>query len=174
MSYMLMTGPYSYGINDKETPMIGLYPISNVSVISQNASYISSFFASASATVATTLPNSVLSTPSPSTQEYIFNTSVSAEPGEIVTTALGTSTYKELLAGATVNASAIPTITANPTAVTFIITDASGIIVTSTSVVSTSSVALGRPPGQSSANALTSPLSLIYLTGLLFILQQLI
>jgi len=148
---------FSYGIDGKETPMIGLYPLSNVSVIAENATAISSFFASASTTIATTLPNSLLSTVTPTLPPYIFNTSVPASVGDIVTTDLGTSTYSPLLNGATVNASGIPEITAAPTALTLILTDASGMIVTSTSVLPTSSVPLGKIPGQSSAQSVLIP-----------------
>lgn len=138
--------------------MIGLYPLSNVSTVTQNASHISSFLSSASLTVATTLPNVILSTPSATTPSYVFNTSVPATPGETVTTALGTSTYSALLNGPTVNASALPIITLPPTVITLIVTDASGAVVTSTETASTTSVRLGVPPGAiSSQLALAAP-----------------
>lgn len=131
--------------------MIGLYPLSNISSVTQNASHISSFFSSESLTVATTLPNVILSTPSATTPSYVFNTSVPATPGSIVTTALGTSTYSALLNGATVNASALPNITLSPTLITLLVTDASGAVITSTETATTTSVRLGVPPGQSSS-----------------------
>ncbi|KAH8118020.1 acid protease [Phellopilus nigrolimitatus] len=144
---------FSYGIDNKEPPTIGLYPISNVTTFTENATYISSFFASASATIATTLPNSLLSTPSATTPTYVFNTSVPASVGVLAPSALGTGTYSALLAGASVNASALPTATAAPTLVTLLVTEASGEVITSTSHAPTTSVALGRPPGESAARA---------------------
>lgn len=131
--------------------MIGFYPLSNVTTIAQNATEISSFFSSARATVATNLPNSLLPTPSASTPPYIFNTSVPATIGAIMTTALGDDNYSAILTGNAVNTSALPIITPPPTLVTLILTDQSGALTTSLEHVTTSSVALGVPPGQSSA-----------------------
>lgn len=135
--------------------MIGLYPLSNAT-IAQNASVISSFFSSQSLTIATTLPNVILTTPSATTPAYIFNTSVPATPGELEGTALGTSTYSALLNGPTVNASALPSVTLPPTVITLIVTDASGVVSTSIETATTSSVKLGVPPGESSSQVTLS------------------
>ncbi|KAI0359850.1 acid protease [Trametes cingulata] len=138
---------YSFGINTKEPPMVGLYPLSNASTPTEPAASISAFLASASATVATTLPNFLVPTPSFTTPPYTFNTSVSAPPGEIVRSGLATSTYSALLGAKHMNATALPTITPSPTVVTFILTDMSGHTVTSVSTASQPSITLGVPAG---------------------------
>jgi len=147
---------FSFGIDDKEPPMIGLYQINNSTTANETVSQISSFFASASSTIGTTVPNSLLPTITPTPVSYIFNTSVPATLGQIVASELGNSTYSPLLNGPSINASAIPVITPSPTLQTFIITDGS-IVITSTSRAPTSSVALGRPPGFSGTSALSPP-----------------
>jgi len=166
---------FSFGIDDKEPPMIGLYALSNITTINENATDISSFFASASATIATTLPNFLLSTITPTPPPYIFNTSVHASVGEIMSTDLGNSTYSPALVGAT-NLSALSTITASPTLATYIITDASGMLITSTSFASTSSVALGKPPGFASSARTSTICSPIYavLLGLVVVVHHLV
>ncbi|KAI5122288.1 hypothetical protein M0805_002367 [Coniferiporia weirii] len=156
---------FSYGIDDKEVPMIGFYPLNNITTLSENASYISSFFSSASVTVATTLPNVILPTPSASTASYLFNTSVPASAGAVVASALGTKTYSALLATAAVNVTALPTITLSPTLATFLITDASGAVVTSTSIAPTTSIALGVPPGER-ASCASVQMPVLSMTGL--------
>ena len=146
--------------------MIGFYPLSNTTTISENVTVISSFFASASQTVATNLPNSLLSTPSASTASYIFNTSVPASLGQLVSSELGASTYSPILAGAptaVINASAIPLITPPPTALTLVVTDASGMLSTTVEAVATSSIQLGLA---SSATGVSSPLSALILACL--------
>ncbi|KLO17181.1 acid protease [Schizopora paradoxa] len=168
---------FSFGISTKEPPMIGLYEINNSTTSNETISQISSFLASASPTITTTVPNSLLSTVTPTPVSYIFNTSVPASLGQIVASELGNSTYSPLLNGPTINASAIPAITPSPTLQTFIITDGT-IVFTSTSVAATSSVALGRPPGVSGSKRLSSPPSVIlgHLIGslalLLFVTQN--
>lgn len=160
----------SFGINDKEPPMIGLYPLSNTSALSENADEVSSFFSSLSVTIATTLPNSLLSTPSVTTADYIFNTSVPASVGLVPHTALGTSTYEAILTASSIDESAIPLITPAPSVVTFLVTDASGVVLTSTEHVSTSSVALGVYPGESSSTTPSPPiLFIIFTLGLSFL-----
>ncbi|THH09160.1 hypothetical protein EW145_g2211 [Phellinidium pouzarii] len=144
---------FSYGIDGKEPPMIGFYPLSNVTTFSENSSYISAFFSSASATVTTTLPNVLLPTPSASTASYLFNTSIPASAGAVVSSALGASTYSALLTATSVNASALPTITLSPALVTLLVTGASGMVITTTSAAPSSSIALGVPPGDRSANS---------------------
>ncbi|KAI0367775.1 acid protease [Pilatotrama ljubarskyi] len=139
---------YSFGIDTKEPPMIGFYPLINSTASPESAASVSAFLASYSATVATTLPNFVLPTPSSfSTPAYTFNTSVPATRGEIVRTGLATSTYSALLGAKHMNATALPTITPSPTVVTFILTDTSGHTVTSVSTASTASITLGVPAG---------------------------
>ncbi|KAL5486005.1 hypothetical protein ACEPAI_7049 [Sanghuangporus weigelae] len=161
---------FSFGINDKEIPMVGFYPLSNVTTITENATDISSFFSSARATIATTLPNSLLPIPSATTPSYIFNTSVPATVGAIVTNALGDDNYSAILTGDIVNASALPVITPPPTLVTLILTDKSGAVSTSLEHVSTSSIALGIPPGQSSAFHSVGSVSISFFFGGLSIL----
>ncbi|KAI8980194.1 acid protease [Trametes punicea] len=139
---------YSFGINTKEPPMIGFYPLANGSAPVEPTSAVSAFFASYSATVATTLPNFPLATPSFSTPAYTFNASVRATPGEVVPTGLATSTYAPLFGTRRhPNATALPTITPSPTVFTFVITDASGRTHTSVSTESQASVTLGVPAG---------------------------
>ncbi|KAI0661740.1 acid protease [Cubamyces menziesii] len=150
---------FSFGINTKEPPMVGLYPLANstTSATPEPISVVSEFFASYSATVGTTLPNFLLPTPTFSTPTYAFNTSVRATPGELVRTGLATSTYVPLLGGAGGtrhrNATALPTITPSPTVVTFVITDTSGHTHTSVSTASQVSVTLGVPAGWKASGA---------------------
>lgn len=159
---------FSFGINDKETPMIGFYPISNASTLTEDSGKVSSFFSSASVTIDTTLPNSLLSTPSVTTTGYIFNTSVPASIGLLAHTALGTNTYDAILTASNINESAIPLITPAPSVVTLLVTDGSGDVLTSTEHVSTSSVALGVPPGESSSTVLSPSILFAFLAlGLL-------
>ncbi|PIL35571.1 hypothetical protein GSI_02299 [Ganoderma sinense ZZ0214-1] len=138
---------YSFGINTKEPPMIGFYPLSNATAISQTPDEVVSFLSSASATVSTTLPNFLLSTPTYSTPSYTFNASLaaSATPGKIATTGLATSTYSPLLNVHDRNATAIQTLSPSPTVLTLILTDASGHTVTTTSTASQRSITLGLP-----------------------------
>ncbi|KAM5535927.1 hypothetical protein V8D89_010367 [Ganoderma adspersum] len=138
---------YSFGINTKEPPMIGFYPLSNATAISQTPAQVLSFLSSASATVPTTLPNFLLSTPSYSTPSYTFNASLaaSATPGKIVMTGLATSTYSPLLNALDRNATAIRTLTPSPSVLTLILTDTSGHTVTTTSTASQRSITLGLP-----------------------------
>ena len=127
--------------------MIGLYPLRNSTDPVEQPAAVSSFFSSASATVATELPNFVLSTPSPTTPPYAFNTSIAATvtPGQLVPSALATSTYSALLQSKHRNLSALATLLPSPTLQTFVITDTSGHTVTSVSTAA--SVTLGVPPG---------------------------
>ncbi|KAI6013505.1 acid protease [Pisolithus microcarpus] len=112
--------PLSYGIDDEEPPMI--------------------------ATVATTLPNYVLATPSYTTPPYTFNTSVPATFGEIVASELATSTYAPILVSPTVY-----------DAYTMVYTNSEGQSVTSTYHVSDPTTALGVPPGWSGAHVIGIP-----------------
>ncbi|KAK0450186.1 aspartic peptidase A1 [Armillaria borealis] len=151
---------FSYGINNKEPPMIGFYPLKNATNGTESAALISSFLSSASATVATALPNSLLSTPTYTTPSYTFNSSISAPTGGIVSTELANSTYSPIFAQFATNISAMPTIAPTDTLETYIITDTSGVVTTITSTASVASVTLGIPPGWTSGVApLHAPLS---------------
>ncbi|EPQ54079.1 acid protease [Gloeophyllum trabeum ATCC 11539] len=152
---------FSYGIDAKEPPMIGLYPRNNASAPVESPQYISSFMSAASATVATTLPNYLLPTPSYSTPPFAFNTSIPASIGQIVTSDLATSTYSPILATpAALNVTAIPTVSPSPTLLTLIITDTSGEVRTTTSTASTPSVTLGVPYGWSASAGSRLPVPL--------------
>ncbi|KAF9267714.1 acid protease [Marasmius fiardii PR-910] len=135
---------FSYGIDTKEPPMIGLYAL-NSSITATTD--LSSLFSSLSATVATTLPNSLLNTPTPSTAPYGLNSSFTAPTGGIVASGLANSTYSPILAQNPTNLSAIPIITASPTVATFTFTNPTGGLSTLTSHFSAASVVLGVPPG---------------------------
>ncbi|KAJ3999464.1 aspartic peptidase domain-containing protein [Lentinula boryana] len=148
---------FSYGIDALEPPMIGLYSLGNATT-PESTSFVNSFLASASETVVTTLPNSLLLTPTATTPAYSLNTSVPAATGAIVQTALATSTYSPIFGAVTtvpdpaaLNLSAIPLITPSPTVATYTVTDSAGIISTSVSHFSVPSIVLGAPPGWSSA-----------------------
>ncbi|KAF8825111.1 hypothetical protein HHX47_DHR7000723 [Lentinula edodes] len=129
---------FSYGIDTLEPPMIGLYSLSNATA-PQSTLLINSFLASASEVIGTTLPNSLLLTPTATTPAYSFNTSVPASTGAIVQAALATSTYSPIF-GAPL-----------PTVATYTVTDSAGMISTSVSRISIPSIVLGAPPGWSSA-----------------------
>ncbi|RPD60100.1 acid protease [Lentinus tigrinus ALCF2SS1-7] len=144
---------FSYGINGKEAPMVGFYPLSNSTTLTESEESVTAFLASYSATVATTLPNILISTPTYTTPLYTFNTSVSATPGKIIKTGLGTSTYSALLNSKHLNATAIPTLTPSPTVATLILTDTSGHTVTTTSTASHRSITLGVPEGWTGTSA---------------------
>ncbi|GLB40214.1 putative acid protease [Lyophyllum shimeji] len=160
---------YSYGINRKESPLIGLYPLHNTTNIPETADSVSSLLSSLSATVTTTLPNFLLPTPTFTTPPYGFNTSVSHAPKGIVSSGLATSTYSPILGPqGTFNASALPAITPSPTLATFIVTNDAGLLVTSTSTFSEASVTLGVPPGWSAGSSLHTTTLTTVLPGLIF------
>jgi hypothetical protein len=147
---------WSYGINAKEAPRIGFYALNNVTV-TENASAVASFFASESATVTTTLPNSLLPTPQASSfsiPPYAYNASVQASTGGIVTSALATSTYSALLGPKVTKVSSLPLISPPATATTITSTNAQGQVTTTTSAFN-AAVSLGVPPG--SKNAASGP-----------------
>ena len=128
--------------------MIGLYPRNNVSAPVQPFAVVESFFSSASATIATTLPNYLLSTPTYTTPAYAFNTSVPAVYGETVQSELATSTYSPIIGTLAINATALPQVSG---AYTLLVTETNGAIVTSTYQISQPSVTLGVPPGWNGA-----------------------
>jgi len=149
---------FSYGINSKEPPMIGFYPLRNASDVTGSSASVASFLSSISATVATTLPNFPLSTPSYTTPPYGLNSSIFAPVGGIVSSALATSTYSPIFSNGIVNASALPTISPSPTLATFILTNPAGVVTTSISTVSVVTVTLGVPPGWNAGTLLRVPL----------------
>jgi hypothetical protein len=138
--------------------MVGLYSLRNETATVESPDFVSSFFSTASETIATTLPNFPLSTPSYSTPPYTFNTSVPVSLGETVSSDLATSTYSPIVGIDFFNASALPTISPPPTLVTFILTNSDGVLTTSTSTIASPSVTLGIPPGWSGAMTLNTPL----------------
>lgn len=144
---------FSFGIDGKEPPLIGLYQLNNASNLTETSSAVNSYLSMHSATVATTLPNFVFPTPTFTTPPYTFNTSVSASIGGMVSSGLANSTYTALFGVQTTltNISALPTIDPTPEVVTLLVTNAAGVVTTSVSTVSSATVTLGVPPGWSSA-----------------------
>ncbi|KIY44031.1 acid protease, partial [Fistulina hepatica ATCC 64428] len=158
---------FSYGIDDKEPPTIGLYKLDDSTTITENATYLSSFFSSMSATQATTLPNYVLSTPSYSASSYALNSSVTAYLGGVVTSGLATSTYSALLGTGTVvwDTTAVPTIAPAATVTTLTTTDSQGETSTTTvtSYITQESLVLGVPGwGDNAATVIAPPVLLCY------------
>ncbi|KAJ7158790.1 aspartic peptidase domain-containing protein [Mycena filopes] len=142
---------FSYGINSKEAPRIGFYTLNNATEILA-PSAVAAFLSSVSATVATTLPNFLLSTPVLSTPSYTFNTSVKASSGGIVATALATSTYSAIFGQKLVSAASLPAITPPPTVTTILATNAEGVVTTTvSSFPGLASIKLGVPPGYNNA-----------------------
>lgn len=136
--------------------MIGLYALTNPSTPVESSGILASFFSSASATVATTLPNYLLATPTYTTPPYAFNTSVTATLGEIVDSELATSTYLPMLASPAIDATALPVVSDQ---YTLIATNAQGQLVTSTYRLTVPSVVLGVPPGWSGVRTLRAPVA---------------
>ena len=133
--------------------MVGFYPLRNSSASPESPQSLSSYLSSASATIATTLPNFPLATPSPTTLPYAFNASISASLGEIALSEHATSTYSPIVGPDFYNASALPTISPSPTVVTVITTHSDGLIATYTQAISQTSIMLGVPPGWRSSSA---------------------
>jgi len=147
---------FSYGINSKEAPRIGFYALNNATETVE-ASAVAAYLASASATVATTLPNSLLSTPAFSTPSYGFNSSIPASTGGIVTSALATSTYSPIFGQKAAKVTSLPAITPDPTITTITSTNAQGEVTTTTSTLEPT-ITLGVPPDFiSAASALRIP-----------------
>jgi len=154
---------FSYGIDTKEPPKIGLYPLttnivgnSSSTVTTPTPSQTSTSSVNLSSftpqtTIETTLPNFLVPTPTFTTPPYTFNTSIPASIGGIVNSGLATSTYHAILAQAQAttgfNASAIPTISPPPSVVTVTLTDGK----TTVSTYSLAAVTLGVPPGWKNA-----------------------
>ena len=158
----------SFGINNQEPPLIGLYPLqqpSNSTNTTQSSDSIPFFFSANSATVTTTLPNVLVATPTYSTPPYALNSSLSAPIGVIVSSGLATSTYSALFGQQTslLNTSALPTISPTPTVFTYVLTDAVGLVTTSVSTRGVAAITLGLPPGWSAASSLQSSFSMTIL-----------
>jgi len=134
--------------------MVGFYALSNSSTPPETPQNISSYLSSASATIATTLPNFPLATPSPATLSYIFNASISASLGQIALSEHATSTYSPIVGPDFYNASALPTISPSPTVTTIVTTNSAGLLTTFTQAIAQASITLGVPPGWSSSHAL--------------------
>jgi hypothetical protein len=136
---------FSYGIYKKEPPFIGLYPLQPASSVPLSQPLLSAYFSSMSLTVTTTLPNYVVSTPTLTTSSYIFNTSVPTTA--VAQTDLATSTYSPLIANIVNGVTEQLDVTALPVAPS------------TATVLPTSSVVLGRPPGYSSGDRIVAPCS---------------
>lgn len=146
---------FSLGINGKEPPFIGFYPLR--ANATQNLTEQIDPPLSHLPTVQTTLPNSLLPTPTFTPSSYIFNSSVTAAIGGILSSNLATSTYSPILEAQATNVSAIPSIFPTPGYVTLIGTAANGLVFTSLSPVPEASVTLGIPPGWESSALYHSP-----------------
>ena len=153
--HIFLTCPLSFGIDGKEPPLIGLYQLNNASNLTETSDTVNSYLSINSATVATTLPNFVLPTPTyTTTPPYIFNTSVPASIGGIVSSGLANSTYTALFGTQTTLAnvsSAFSMIDPMHQVITLFVTNTMGVVATSVSTVPFASVTLGVPPGWSSA-----------------------
>ncbi|KAK7033121.1 hypothetical protein R3P38DRAFT_3186668 [Favolaschia claudopus] len=148
---------FSYGINAKEAPRIGFYPLNNGSE-TEDAASIAAYFASVSATIPTTLPNSLLPTPSFSTPSYAFNSSIPASTGGIVTSALAISTYSAIFGKkTTVNVTSLPGVTPEPTVTVITTTNEQSDVTIITSSLPVAAVTLGIPPGWNAASGLGFP-----------------
>ncbi|TFL03969.1 aspartic peptidase domain-containing protein [Pterulicium gracile] len=160
---------FSLGVNGKEPPFVGFYPL-RANLTENPAEEIDSPL-SLLPTVQTTLPNFLLPTPTFTPSSYIFNTSVTAVVGGIVSSHLATSTYSPILEAQVTHVSAIPSIFPTPGYVTFVGTAANGLVFTTLSPVPEASVTLGVPPGWESSALYHSPpfVSCIVLLGVTII-----
>lgn len=136
--------------------MIGLYALLNSSKPVEPPATVSAFFASESATLATTLPNYVLATPTYTTPPYAFNTSVGATLGEIVDSELGTSTYLPMVVSPAIGATVLPKVSDQ---YTLIETNSQGLTITTTYHLMQPTVVLGEPPGWNGAMMLRVPVT---------------
>jgi len=149
---------FSFGIDGKEPPLIGLYQLNNASNLTETSNAVNSYLSINSATVGTTLPNFVLPTPTYTTPPYTFNTSIPASIGGIVSSGLANSTYTALFGTQTTLANvsaAFSTIDPSRQVITLFVTNSAGVVATSVSTVPSASVTLGVPPGWSSAGSST-------------------
>ncbi|KAI0819099.1 acid protease [Irpex lacteus] len=160
---------YSFGIDRKEPPMIGLYALRNATAPAQSSDVVQAYFSSASATITTNLPNVLLPTPSSfSISPYTFNASITAPQGKIMASGLATSTYSPVLAtSGHPNQTAILTVTPSPTVFTFVVTTNGELV---TSISSAPAPSLGQPPGWTSGASRPSagtPMLMTALAGIL-------
>jgi hypothetical protein len=161
----------SYGIAERELPLIGLYPRRSPSAVPLSPASLSALFSSLTLTVPTTLPNFVVPTPTLTTPPYTFNSSV---PTSVLALSdLATSTYspliEEIVSGMVekLNVTTLPGVKPTPTLATILVTDASGAVHTSVSTLPSSSVVLGRPPGFHSASEMLRPYGIIAILGII-------
>lgn len=161
---------FSFGINGKEPPLIGLYPL-NTKNSSQSADDVASFLSANSATLTTTLPNYILSTPTFTTPPLALNTSISASIGAIVSSELANSTYSALFGERTslANVSALPAIIPPPNVVTLVVTNPAGDVSTTISSRSMAAVTLGLPAGWNAGSTLHAPTSMGLISTFLFV-----
>ncbi|KAN0092782.1 hypothetical protein V8E55_003566 [Tylopilus felleus] len=153
---------WSFGIDYVQPPMIGLYALLNSSKPVEPPATVSAFFASESATLATTLPNYVLATPTYTTPPYAFNTSVGATLGEIVDSELGTSTYLPMVVSPAIGATVLPKVSDQ---YTLIETNSQGLTITTTYHLMQPTVVLGEPPGWNGAMMPVTPLGISLLVA---------
>ena len=150
---------------------MGLYALDNGTTLQQDPTFVSSFFSVNTGTIATTLPNSLLSPPSYTTPPYALNTSVTVEPGEIVDSELGTSTYSPMIGTkATPNPTAIPMVTMSPDVVTLIVTNSGGVS-TTVSTAEDNEQTLGVPYGWSSGSVGRFAAPSLFITASSFLLS---
>jgi len=148
---------FSFGINIKEPPMIGLYTLGNGTDTGETPDMVASFFSSASATVTTTLPNYVIPNPTYSTPPYGFNSSIPASVGGIVASGLATSTYSPIIGQSVFNVTALPTISPSPLLTTLTTTNSYGQLTTSVSTHALPAITLGMPAGWNGSSTLRAP-----------------
>lgn len=151
---------------------MGLYPLNNETTLQQNLTLVSSFFSVNTATIATTLPNSLLSAPSYTTPPYALNTSVTAEPGQIVESELGTSTYSPIIGtGPTPMPTVVPIVTISPDVITLIVTHNGGISTTVSTAQDNEQTILGIPYGWNVGSAGRYTVPSLVTTALSFLLS---
>ena len=142
--------------------MIGFAPMRNNSAPAVSPDAVSSFLASESLVIQSTLPNVLLPTPTYSTPPYLFNASMTV-PTRLASSGIGASTYSRLITKATITY--LPTITPSPTLMVFTTTNESGLTVITTSSATMASVALGVPRA-SSASIIVHPQFITTFSGL--------
>jgi len=166
---------FSFGIDGKEPPLIGIYPL-NTTNTTQSTADIASFLSANSATLTTTLPNYILSTPTFTVPTFALNSSVSASIGAIVSSGLANSTYNAIFGERTslTNFSALPAITPPPNVVTIVVTNPAGDVSTTISFRSMAAVTLGLPAGWSTGSILQVPTSMGLVPYVVFVWTWLI
>ncbi|KAI9566758.1 acid protease [Boletus coccyginus] len=147
---------WSFGIDDVQPPMIGLYPLINSSAPVEPPALVLSYFSSVSATFPTTLPNYLLPTPTYTTPPYTFNTSIAATLGEVVDSELATSTYSPMVVSPAIAATVLPMVSDQYTLTE---TNAQGQLITTTYHLMEPTVVLGVLPGWGGARTLRAPVS---------------